>query len=296
MYLYLGTPQNEANEEFDEEGFKKTKIDDEFGESLLDESEPEEVEERAEDAAPEIQGEDQSGEDSPAAEENPQEARSADADSSEAKVDYNPLENAYDDQQADGEPESGAAEEAGAAEATVSNEGQGLFSPASGFGWESYLDARLESELVRAASSEQDLSLAMIRIPGMTKESEYYGNICQALQDFFQFRDFVFEWKDDGFAAIIQNKDVDQSLQSAEVLHSNLCGILAQANQTAKPLIGLSSRSLRLISAERLKNEAEQALVHAADDPASPIIAFRVNPEKYRKFISGQNEEESATS
>ena len=111
--------------------------------------------------------------------------------------------------------------------------------------------------------------------------------------DFFQFKDFLFEFKEDGFAAIIQGKDVDQALQSAQVLHSNLKGALTAAGQSENPQIGISSRSLRLITAERLKNEAEQALLHAADDPASPIIAFRVNPEKYRRFISGQDEEEA---
>lgn len=296
MYLYLGAAQEEDKDYIQEDGgFKKTKIEDDFGESLFDEGSAEDAASESpetEEAPAAAEEESESAKDEPAANESAENAAAAEAEpeSKEDKVDFNPLENAYADQQSE-MPESGAGEGA-AASAPISSEEQGLFSPASGFGWESYLDARLESELVRAASSEQDLSLAIIKIPSMTKESDYYGNVCQALLDFFQFKDFVFEFKEDGFAAIIQNKDVDQSLQSAEVLHSNLRGVLSKAGQDAIPLIGLSSRSLRLISAERLKNEAEQALVHATDDPASPIIAFRVNPEKYRKFISGQDTEE----
>ena len=277
MYLYLSSTQDgEADVDF-----KNTRVDDDFGESLFDEEaqEKETAEQDDEPQEEEIKEEKAQPEADDAAKSAPQ--------NQDSKVDYNPLENAYADQQAD-LPEGQDGQESVAPLA----EGQGLFSPASGFGWESYLDARLESELVRAASSEQDLSLAIIKIPGMTKESPYYGNVCQALLDFFQFKDFVFEYKEDGFAAIIQGKGVDQALHSAEILHSNLKGALAKAGQQdAKPQIGLSSRSLRLISAERLKNEAEQALLHAVEDPDAPIIAFRVNPEKYRSFISGQNEE-----
>lgn len=166
---------------------------------------------------------------------------------------------------------------------------QGLFSPASGFGWESYLSQRLESELVRAASSEQDLALVIVRIPGITSEYGCYPKICAALLETFQYKDFIFEYKDDGFAAIVQDKDVDGAMQSAEKLYSSLVAILKEEKQKAKPVIGISSRSLRLISVDRLKTEAEQALFHASEDANSPIVAFRVNPEKYRKYISGQN-------
>lgn len=168
---------------------------------------------------------------------------------------------------------------------------QGLFSPTSGFGWESYLDTRLGSELIRAASSEQELSLLVIKIPGMTPQSEYYAKVCKTLLDFFQFKDFIFEYKEDGFAAIIQGKGIDEAMESAESLYANLKSALNKERANTRPLIGISSRSLRLISAERLKTEAEQAAEHASADNESPIVAFRVNPEKYRKFITEQKEE-----
>lgn len=292
MYLYLGEAEGGRDEGVD---FKDEKIKDDFGESLFDEEGSEGADSAESSESEEADAAEQNGQ---AEQAEPTEEGAA----QEEKLDFNPLENAYQDQQAQN-PQDGAedaqaqdgGQNEGAADAPCSPaEEQGLFSPASGFGWESYLDARLESELVRAASSEQDLSLAIIKVPGMTKESPYYANVCQVLLDFFQFKDFIFEYKEDGFATIVQNKDVDQTLQSAEILHANMSGALSSAGESAKPQIGISSRSLRLISAERLKNEAEQALLHAAEDPASPIIAFRVNPEKYRKFISGQKEEESA--
>lgn len=286
LSLYLG---ESAKDDGDVE-FKKTKVNDEFGESLFDEE-----------AAPEETADSDAAaqESVPAAED--KESQPAVEDKQEEKVDYNPLENAYADQKAqekteeasnEVQPQSETVPAASFEQAQAPASEQGLFSPASGFGWESYLSTRLESELVRAASSEQDLALAIIKIPGMTKESDYYGNICQTLQNFFQFKDFIFECKEDGFAAIMQHSDIDTAMQNAEVLHSNIASDLQAAGQSVKPLIGISSRSLRLISAERLKNEAEQAVLHAAEDPNSPIIAFRVNPEKYRKFIGGQDQEQ----
>ncbi|MBR5966937.1 MAG: hypothetical protein IK015_12560 [Treponema sp.] len=286
LTLYLGETVQE-----DEVEFKKTKVEDEFGESLMDEEESEsytddQAAQTEEESAPqnEMQAQEKTEAPKEAAPSEPEQKQ-------EEKVDYNPLENAYADQKAQ---DQDIQKPVDSAPLPLPGSEQGLFSPASGFGWESYLNTRLESELVRAASSEQDLALAIIKIPGMTKESDYYGNVCQTLQNFFQFKDFIFECKDDGFAAIMQHSDVDTAMQNAEVLHSDIVSALKAAGQSAKPLIGISSRSLRLISAERLKNEAEQALVHAADDPNSPIIAFRVNPEKYRKYIGGQSEEEEA--
>lgn len=169
---------------------------------------------------------------------------------------------------------------------------QGLFSPTSGFGWESYLDTRLGSELIRAASSELEMSLLVIKIPGMTPQSDYYAEVCKTLLDFFQFKDFIFEYKEDGFAAIIQGKGIDEAMESAESLYANLKSTLNKTRTDTRPLIGISSRSLRLISAERLKTEAEQAVEHAATDNESPIVAFRVNPEKYRKFITEEKKDD----
>lgn len=274
MYLYLGVSEKSE----DDVNFKETDVKDDFGESLFDE-EADTKEEAPADAATEQS-------------EEPEQDGLEKETSEDEKVDYNPLENAYADQQAQMPEGQGEAQEDNDIPAPRGE--QGLFSPTSGFGWESYLNARLESELVRAASSEHDLALAIIKIPGMTKESDYYGNICQSLLDFFQFKDFIFEYKEDAFAVIVQNKDIDQALQSAEVLHSNLLGTLTAAGEKTKPQIGISSRSLRLISAERLKNEAEQALLHAGEKEDSPIIAFRVDPDKYRKFIGGQTTEAAA--
>ncbi|MDR0641743.1 MAG: hypothetical protein LBG07_04700, partial [Treponema sp.] len=52
---------------------------------------------------------------------------------------------------------------------------------------------------------------------------------------------------------------------------------------------GISSRSGRLIDAERIMLEAREALKRAAEDNASHIVAFKSDPEKYRQYVKSRN-------
>ena len=58
---------------------------------------------------------------------------------------------------------------------------QGLFSPDTGLGWESYLMTRLENELNRATASELDLSLFVIKLAGLDRKSDLMKKICDYL-------------------------------------------------------------------------------------------------------------------
>ncbi|MCQ2611456.1 MAG: hypothetical protein MJ169_06870 [Treponema sp.] len=173
-------------------------------------------------------------------------------------------------------------------EPSASTEGsKGLFSNETGVCYQDYLETRLDSELVRSASSEQDVSLILFKIPGLDLKSQCAVDIAIFLLGVFQFKDMIFEYNNEGFAVIIQNKDIEKTMATSEEIYTEICGILNKHGMAAKLYIGISSRSLRLISAQRIIMEADQALIHAADDAESPIIAFRVNPEKYRKYIAG---------
>ena len=162
----------------------------------------------------------------------------------------------------------------------------GLFSPATGVGWESYMETRLDSELVRAASSEQDLALVLLRIPGLENNSLMMKRIAAVLLDFFKFRDFVFEYKKDGFAGILLNINLDQAMVLSETMHTQLKELLESENIREKLAIGISTRSLRILPGSRLISEANQALEKAFGETGLPIVAFRVNPDKYRQFVA----------
>lgn len=166
---------------------------------------------------------------------------------------------------------------------------EGLFSPVTGFGWEQYLEPRLDSELVRAAASEQDLSLYIIRIPSLSFTDDASKKICSFLLEQFQVTDMLFEYKSDGFAVIKDNTAVDEAVALADTLYNAVSKILKDCNTDLKCAIGISSRSVRMLPGKRLIQEAAEALEHAFSEPDFPIIAFRANADKYRKFIENKN-------
>lgn len=165
----------------------------------------------------------------------------------------------------------------------------GLFDEKTGFGWEQYMPTRLDSELIRAASSKQDLALFTVRIPGIDWTTPEGKETASIIKDWVKFNDLVFDYGSDGFTAIFQNQNTDAALAEAEKTHTEIVSVLKRANSSAEtPFVGISTRSLRLISGKRLFNESEQALFHAMEDKDSPIVAFRVNPDKYRSYLAGE--------
>ena len=109
--------------------------------------------------------------------------------------------------------------------------------------------------------------------------SNVFKNICNYLTIQFQFKDLLFEYKDDSIVAIKISLNIDEALSLAEKLYSDICNIINGTNCR----IGITSRSIRMVTGERLMLEAEQSIEHS--DAASPIIAFRVDSEKYRQMM-----------
>ena len=176
-------------------------------------------------------------------------------------------------------------------------EPSGLFCPDTGFGWEEYMLTRLEAELVRAASSDQDLSLFTIRVKGINWRSACGNEVARAILEAVKFNDLVFNNKHDGATAIFLNQNTDKSLLIAGELQNAVSTIIAKHGQAGhlSCAIGISSRSLRLISSSRLVNESEEALNRT--DADSPVIAFKVNPERYKNFLAtGGTADETAES
>ena len=159
------------------------------------------------------------------------------------------------------------------------NEPSGLYNPDTGIGWESYLSTRLNNEIDRATASEIDLSLFIFKLSDVEKNSETFKNVCNYLAIQFQFKDLLFEYKDDCIVAIKISMNVDEALKLADKLYHDICNIINSNNLR----IGISSRSIRMVGGSRLILEAEQAIEHS--DESSPVIAFRVDSEKYRQLM-----------
>ena len=165
--------------------------------------------------------------------------------------------------------------------APASTEPSGLFDPDTGIGWESYLLTRLDNEIDRATASEIDLSLFVFKLPSVERKSEVFKNICNYLAIQFQFKDLLFEHRNDCIVAIQISMNVNEALNLADKLYSDISNMI-NSNSCR---IGISSRSIRMVSGARLILEAEQAIEHA--DAKSPVIAFRVDSEKYRQLMEG---------
>lgn len=167
----------------------------------------------------------------------------------------------------------------------------GLYSPISGLGWESYLADRLDAELARSASFEQDLCLLLVRGEGLAPGTPAYASVAKAVAEFFSFKDLAFERGPEGFAVILPNIDVDHGLRMAEEFHRKLSAILGGGRAPSGRLsffMGLSSRAGRLVDSGRVIEESESALAKAVADRDSRIVAFRPDPDKYRLYLASK--------
>ncbi|MDR1430296.1 MAG: hypothetical protein LBI85_08395 [Spirochaetaceae bacterium] len=167
---------------------------------------------------------------------------------------------------------------------------RGLYSPHGNISWAAYTKERLASELHRCAAFEQDLVL--IAMEFNNTGTPFFNEFTEMAVKHFTLRDLIFEWGTQGIAVIIPNADLDQGFARAEEFHAKVLSLFAPRLSAGADLaIGLSSRAGRLIDAERLIFETSQALAKAKDDPASSLVAFRSDPEKYRAFIASQGKE-----
>ena len=159
----------------------------------------------------------------------------------------------------------------------------GLFSPDTGFGWESYLMTRLDNELNRATASELDLALFIIKLDGLGRKNPIMKKICEYLTVEFQFKDLLFEYKDDSICGLKISMNIDNAITFAEKLVAEIKNITDEEAPTI--LAGVTTRGIRMVSGERLLKEADEAVKHAAEDPKCPVVGFRADAVKYRKFL-----------
>jgi hypothetical protein len=163
-----------------------------------------------------------------------------------------------------------------------------LFSPRGNIGWETYTEDRLESELHRCASAEQDLALIVMAFSKPEKLSkEQFRRFSDETVLFFEHRDLIFEYREQGISVICPNYSLEQCFDQAEEFNSRMFSRLPRTVGSKVDLrLGISSRAGRLIDAGRIMLEAAEALKRAAVDPVSHVVAFKSDPEKYRQYIS----------
>jgi hypothetical protein len=163
-------------------------------------------------------------------------------------------------------------------EDTFSDESPSLYSPKSGVGWEDFIEERVNFELERAASNDDDLVLGVIQSDSLNEEN--YKTFADLLKKEFNYPDMIFEYKENGFALIVPNTDLDDALRILESFTGKERDDYGDIN------VGISSRNGRLITGGRIFMEAENALHKAVEDDEKNIVGFRSDPDKFREYLS----------
>ena len=140
----------------------------------------------------------------------------------------------------------------------------------------------VENELADAIANEQDISVLIVQLRGLTAESVAVQQLKKLLRERLGKQGLVHDYKD-GIALVIRNTNLDTALAFAQSLNNAISVIVQRSGERAETAIGISARAFRMLNAPRLITEAEQAALHA--DAENPIIAFRVNPEKYKQYM-----------
>ena len=173
---------------------------------------------------------------------------------------------------------------------TVTGRGpSGLYSPRTGVGWEEYTRERLDSELHRCSSAENDLTLLLLEFTDAIEE-RIFIQAAKETSSFFASKDLAFEYGEMGFAVILPSTGIEAAIAKAEKFYQRIVKRFPNSYMKACGLcIGLSARSGRLLNTDRLMLEASEALKKAKSDTKTKIIAFKSDLEKYRAFIATQN-------
>jgi len=165
----------------------------------------------------------------------------------------------------------------------------GLYSPRTGLGWEEYTRERLDSELRRCSSTENDLTLLLMEFTDAIEERIFIQAAKEAAS-FFAGKDLIFEHGEMGFTVILPGAGFEEAIEKAEKFYQRIMKRFPNSYMKACGLcIGLSSRSGRLLNTDRLILEASEALKKAKSDTKTKIIAFKSDLEKYRAFIASRN-------
>ncbi len=162
-------------------------------------------------------------------------------------------------------------------------------SPESGLVKAELFAPRLKSEIQRAASSDEDVSVACVQIDG-----QIYGEppafrskaVADILLGVFPLHDLIFEAGNRSYAIILPDSDIDRSFRSLEELRTRIAGAPLEG-KIVTASIGVSSRAGRLIEDTTLHQEAVVSLQKALREGGNRVVGFRASPSRFRQVLSG---------
>lgn len=146
----------------------------------------------------------------------------------------------------------------------------------------------LATAITETAATEEDLALLFIHASDITHNQHIIHLLRTTLDRIHK----IFIYNKDMLGLIIFYAPLDQAMQIASNLYDEIQTALH--NSIKKTLrIGLTTRADRLVSAPRMIEEAAAAVSKATEENSDQIVAFRVNPDKYRKYLTQKNSKTS---
>lgn len=162
-------------------------------------------------------------------------------------------------------------------------------SPATGLKMQSALSENLGEKIKQSLNEKKELTLALLKVNNLDRGNAISNKLVEILKNDISETAEIFEYNSDGYAIILYDEDLSLCAETFDKIYENMTSYLRENNSTNEVVIGLSSVSGRNVVPQRLETEAAQALSHALEDPDSPIIAFRANPQKYKEYIESKN-------
>ena len=153
-----------------------------------------------------------------------------------------------------------------------------------------HYQAALEQKLDEAIVSELHVTLALTKINGLDRGNSISQNVIKILKTSLTEAE-LFEYKSDAYAIVLKGTDLQTAVDKFEDIYNKITEFLKDNNAANEVSVGISSADERDVKAERVIMEANQALDYASQDPDSPIVAFRANPQKYREFQEAHSQE-----
>jgi len=139
----------------------------------------------------------------------------------------------------------------------------------------------LTTAITETAVAEEDLTLMLIHATDISHNQQIIHLLRATLERIHK----IFIFNQDTLGLIIFYAPLDQAMQTASSLYDEIH--MRLEDPIKKSLgIGLTTRAGRLIPAPRMIEEAAAAIGKAIEEGSDPIVAFRVNPDKYRRCLA----------
>ena len=165
---------------------------------------------------------------------------------------------------------------------------QGLTSPRTGLVWAEYLEPRLQAELERAASSDQDISVALIRIDEPYADQRLplvTAEIARRLKQSFPLHDLIFETGNDSFTLLLPDTEIDAAVRLLDEFRKKSAAAPIEGRDRSVS-VGVSSRGGRLIGGKVLLEEAGISVAKASREGGNQAIGFRADASRFRNSLT----------